>query len=173
IIEKLKQTWFGIGSLPLRTVKPSQVTAWLSKHDGKKSASYYNSAFTVIRSVFDLAVRDRIIVENPAAHLSYKKRATPIRLTPTWEQFQAIIADVRAQQFNADAQDSGDFLEAMGLLGLGQAELSSITRADVDLCAGLITTFRHKTRQGFTVPIFPQARPLIERLCDGKRPNQR
>ena len=27
IIEKLKATWFGIDSLPLRTVKPSQVTA--------------------------------------------------------------------------------------------------------------------------------------------------
>src|SRR5262245_15529580 len=27
VIERLKQTWFGIDSLPLRTVKPSKVTA--------------------------------------------------------------------------------------------------------------------------------------------------
>jgi hypothetical protein len=62
--------------------------------------------------------------ESPAGHLKYIKRQKPIRLTPTWEQFKAIVADVRSQQFNADAQDSGDFLEAMGLLGLGQAELA-------------------------------------------------
>ena len=34
IVEKLKSTWFGIDSLPLRAVKPSQVTTWMSKHYG-------------------------------------------------------------------------------------------------------------------------------------------
>src|SRR5207248_2704647 len=29
IIDKLKATWFGIDTFPLRTIKPSQVTAWL------------------------------------------------------------------------------------------------------------------------------------------------
>src|SRR2546423_2843418 len=66
IIEKLKQTWFGIDSLPLRTIKPSQVATWLSKHYGDKSASYYNSALTVLRDAFEMAVNDKIIVENPA-----------------------------------------------------------------------------------------------------------
>src|SRR5436190_5108850 len=32
IMAKLKQTWFGIDSLPLRTIKPSQLTAWLARH---------------------------------------------------------------------------------------------------------------------------------------------
>ena len=31
-----------------------------------------------------------------------------------------------------------------------------------------IITFRHKTSQGFVVPIFPQLRPLVESLCEGK-----
>src|SRR5262249_4852148 len=34
IIEKLKASWFGIDALPLRTVKPSLVRAWLTKHYG-------------------------------------------------------------------------------------------------------------------------------------------
>jgi integrase len=118
--------------------------------------------------VFALALRDRIISESPAAHLKYIKREKPIRLTPTWEQFKAIIANVRAQVFNADAQDSGDFLEFLGLAGLGQAEADSLTRADVDLETGQIIVFRHKTSTGFVVPIFPQLRPLLERLCEGK-----
>ena len=89
-------------------------------------------------------------------------------MTPTFEQFKQIVADVRAQQFNADAQDSADFLEAMGLLGLGQAELGFLTRCDVDLEAGRIITFRQKTSTGFAIPIFPQVRALLERLCKGK-----
>ncbi len=173
IIAKLKQTWFGIDSLPLRTVKPSQVTAWLAKHYGDRSASYYNSALTLIRSALDMAVNDKIILENPAIGLKYAKRAKPIRLTPTFDQFKAIVADIRNQRFNADAEESADFVEALGLLGLGQAELSALRRADVDLLAGRVIVLRRKTSVGFAIPIFPQARELIEKLCEGKKHNER
>ena len=57
------------------------------------------------------------------AHLRSAKRENPIRLTPTFEQFNAIIADVRAQAFNADAQDSADFLEFFGLLDSAKPKL--------------------------------------------------
>jgi site-specific recombinase XerD len=80
---------------------------------------------TVLRELFDFAVRDNCIAKNPCAHLKFRKREKPIRLSPTYEQFKAIIADVRAQPFNADAEDSADFLEFLGLAGLGQAEAGS------------------------------------------------
>jgi integrase len=160
-------------SQPLRTVAPSRFEAFLADRYGQLSASAYNSALSLVRSALDLAVRDRIIAENPVAHLKYRKRAKPIRITPSFEQFNAIIADVRAQPFNADAQDSGDFLEAMGLLGVGQAELAAIKRSDVDFASGQIIVYRHKTDQGFAIPIYPQARPLIERLCEGKAHDER
>ena len=115
-----------------------------------------------------MAVRDRVISDSPAAHLKYIKRDKPIRLMPTWEQFKAIVADARGQVFNADAQDSADFLEFLGLAGLGQAEARSLRRSDVDFESGRMITFRHKTSTGFVVPIFPQLRPLLERLCAGK-----
>ena len=115
-----------------------------------------------------MARRDRIIFDSPAAHLKYIKREKPIRLTPTCEQFKAIVADVRAQLFNADAKDSADFLEFLGLAGLGQAEARSLRRSDVDFESGRMITFRHKTSTGFVVPIFPQLRQLLERLCKGK-----
>jgi integrase len=173
LIEKIKATFFGASSLPLRTVKPSQIEAWLVKHYGCLGASAYNSALTLIRAVLDLAVRDRIILESPAAHLRYKKRATPIRLTPTFEQFQAIVADIRAQHLNADAEQSGDFVEFLGLAGLGQAEASSIKRSDVELDAGRIFVKRRKTGVGFHIPIYPQLRPLVEKLCAGLAHDER
>ncbi len=172
ILEKLRATWFGIDTLPLRTVKSSQVTAWLSKHYGEKSPSYYNSALTVIRSALGMAVKDKIVAENPASGLTYRRRNKPIRLTPTFQQFKQIVAEIRAQRFNADAEQSGDFIEFMGLCGLGQAEVAAITRAHVDLDAGRIIVYRHKTDFGFVIPIYPQLRPLVEKLCKGKNHNE-
>ena len=102
VIAKLKKTWFGIDSLPLRTVKPSQVKAWLTEHYGDWSAAYYNLALSVMSSALDMAVNDKIIVESPAKCLKYRKRKQPIRPTPTFEQFKQIVADIRGQRFNAE-----------------------------------------------------------------------
>jgi integrase len=175
IIDKLKSTLFGAEHLPLRVLKPTQIESWLATHYGHKSASYYNSALMLIRDALTKAVRDRVIVENPAAGLKYRKRKTPIRSTPTWEQFLAIVAEVREQgaKFNQVAEQSADLIEFYGLSGLGAAEAASLTRADVDLEAGQIIAYRHKTSHGFAVPIFPQLRPLIEKLCKGKAHNER
>jgi len=173
IVTKLKQTFFGADSLPLRTIKPAAVAAWLSKHYGDKSASSHNQALTVIRDALDMAVADKIITESPAAALKYRKPAKPIRTTPTFEQFKAIVNDIRNQRFSADAEQSADFVEFLGLAGLGQAEATSITRADVDLDAGGIIVYRHKTDVGFAIPLYPQLRPMVEKLCKGKKPHER
>ena len=65
VAAKPRQTWFGCDSLPLRTIAPSQVTAWLSQHYGSQSPSYYNAALSVIRTALEMAVKDRIIAEKP------------------------------------------------------------------------------------------------------------
>jgi len=175
VVAKLKETWFGVDSLPLRTIEHSAVSRWLTEHYGRHSAAYFNSALVVLRSVFDLAIADGIIPadKNPANGLKYRKRARPIRLTPTFEQFQQIVADIRSQRFNADASDSGDFVEAMGLLGLGQAELANMKREHVRLDAGQIDIYRQKTSATFTIPVYPQAHGLITRLCDGKKSGEK
>jgi integrase len=144
------------------------VSAWLSQHYGSQSASYHNAALSVVRTALEMAVKDRIIAENPAAGLKYRKRSRPVRLTPTFEQFKAIVADIRAQRFNREAEQSGAFVEFIGLAGLGQAEAAAITRAHVDLGAGRIIVHRRKTDTGFSIPIYPQLRPLVEKLCDRK-----
>ncbi len=166
IVGRIKSDWPTGKLTQVGKIRPSDVDLWLSRyHFGSASRNLFISC---IKAIFALAIRDRIIAVSPAAHLRYARREKPIRPTPTYEEFKAIIADVRGQPFNADAQDSADFLEFLGLAGLGQAEASSLTRADVDFDAGRFITFRHKTSTGFAVPIFPQLRPLLERLCEGK-----
>src|SRR5207248_5934118 len=172
VAARIKEHWPSGSIVQVSKVKPSDCDLWLARCAQISAncfgASSRNGHVQILKEVFALALRDRIISDSPAAHLKYIKRQKPIRLTPTWEQFKAIIADVRAQVFNADAQDSADFLEFLGLAGLGQAEASSVTRADADFEADRIITFRHKTSTGFAIPIFPQVRPLLEKLCAGK-----
>jgi integrase len=166
VAQQIKTRWPGGAAQRMRDISPSQADLFLAQFDF--GASSLNAFVTVLRELFGFAVRDNCIAKSPCAHLKFRKREKPIRLTPTFEQFKAIIADVRAQPFNADAQDSADFLEFLGLEGLGQAEAGSLTRADIGFDADRLITFRHKTSRGFAVPIFPQARPLLERLCEGK-----
>jgi len=166
IVGRINEGWPTGKLTQVGKIRPSDVDLWLSRyHFGSASRNLFISS---IKEILALAMRDRIIATSPAAHLRYAKRERPIRPTPTYEEFKAIIADVRAQPFNADAQESADFLEFLGLAGVGQAEASSLKRSDVDFEAGRIITFRHKTSTGFAIPIFPQVRPLLERLCDGK-----
>jgi integrase len=61
----------------------------------------------------------------------------------------------------------------LGLAGLGQAEAGSLTPADIGFEVERIVTFRHKTTTGFAVPLYPQVRPLLARLCEGKAHNER
>ena len=166
IVGRIKNDWPTGKLTQVGKIKPSDVDVWLSCY--RFGAASRNLHISCIKEVFGLALRDRIIAISPAAHLRSARRAKPIRLTPTYDQFKEITADVRAQQFNADAAQSANFLEFLGLAGLGQAEASSLKRSDIDLDAGRIITFRQKTTTGFSIPIFPQVRPLLERLCEGK-----
>ena len=169
IIALLKRTWHGVDRMPVRVVKTSDLKAWLSKHR-IGSASTYNQAVTVLRDALQLAVEDRVIADSPAANIKYHKPDAPLRSTPTFEEFNSIVADIRSQKFNGHgAEASADFIEFMGLAGLGQAEARALKRRDVDLKKGTITTFRHKTSTGFQIPVYPQLQPLVERLCEGKK----
>lgn len=174
IIKRLKKTFYGADALSLGEIKPSQLAAWLAKRAGKLSASHYNTFLTTLRDIFALAVRDRYIADSPCTDFKYRKREQPIRLTPSFEEFQAIVADIRSQQFNGHGADqSADFVEFIGLAGVGQAEAAGLTRKHVKFDAEQIQLFRRKTRQAFTVPIYPQVRPLLEKLCAGLKPDDK
>jgi integrase len=158
-VEALKPTTL------LRKVTTADLRAWVKTLvDAKLSSSSINQRITTMRKFFDQAVEDGAIADSPMLPIKYKKVEDPIRNTPTEEEFRAIVADIRSQKANGHgSQDSADFVELAGTLGLGQAELTGIQRQHIDLKSNQIKLFRHKTRQQFTIPIFPDARPIIER----------
>src|SRR5205823_7109047 len=119
-------------------------------------------------------VRDEIISRSPASHLRRSKLAKPIRATPSFEEFKAIVESIRSQKFNGhDAEESADFVEFLGLAGLGKAEAAALRQSDIHWQRQKITTFRHKTKSGFEIPIYPQLKPLLLRRRRDDAPKER
>jgi integrase len=167
IVSRIKLGWPGGVGVQLGKITPTDVQLWLSRYNlGPVSRNLH---LACVKEILAMAVNDGVIFHSPASGIKSVKLSKPIRKTPTFEEFKAIVAEIRSQRFSADAADSADFVEFIGLAGLGQAETSVLRVDDVDWQRETITTFRHKTKSGFAIPIYPQVRPLLERLTAGKR----
>ena len=162
VVKRIKSGW-PIGSRSqVSKIKPTDINLWLARYMfGPVSRNLHLAG---IKDILAMAVGDGIIAQSPAANLKKVKLEKPIRRTPTFEQFNAIVESIRSQEFNGhDADESADFVEFCGLAGLGQAEASALMWDDIDWKREQIITFRHKTKSGFAIPLYPQLRPLLER----------
>jgi integrase len=172
IVHRIKSHWPTGGLTQVAKIRPSQVDLWLSRyHFGSASRNLFISC---IKEIFALALRDRIIATSPAAHLCYAKRQKRIRDTPSFGEFKAIVESIRSQKYNGhDVQESADFVEFLGLAGLGKAETAALRQCDINWDRETITTFRHKTKSGFAIPIYPQLKSLLLRRRRDGEPNER
>jgi len=148
----------------LAKIRRSHVETWVASYKAKAAATV-NEYIATARAMFEQAVSDGEIATSPTLGLKYWRREKPIRLTPTYEEFQKIIADLRhPDRHNPHGQeDTADFVEFAGEAGLGQSEIAGLRRCDIDLAGENMTCFRLKTSTGFAVPLYPKARPIIER----------
>src|SRR5215831_1378775 len=172
IIRRIKKHWPTGQLTQITKIKPSHVDVWISRYRfGPHSCNLHMAC---VKEMFDMAVRDGIISRSPAAHLRRVKPSKPNRATPSFEDFKAIVESIRSQKYNGhDAQESADFVEFLGLAGLGKAEAAALRQSDIDWKHETITTFRHKTKSGFAIPIYPQLKPLLLRRRRDDAPNER
>lgn len=165
ILQKFEEWWPQKGKTEVRTIRPSHLEEWLASNERRLKNTSYNRYAGVLKQTFELAVTDRIIAESPFAQIRsrWKSPQTPIRRVPTINQFEAIVDNVRSQK-SINAQHSSDFIEFLGLAGLGQAEASTLTWEHVDFVKNQMSFRRHKTDRMFTVPIYPHLLPLMQKL---------
>jgi integrase len=164
ILKIFKETWpLGL-DLPLKSISTGQIELWLGARRAKIKNATYNEYARFIRHVFELAVKLRALPVSPAEEIKGLKVETPIRITPTWEQFQKIVATIRSQKFSDTAEDSADLVEFMGLAGAGTAECTNLKGEHIHFESNRITLYRQKTDTGFSIPIFPQLLPFLKKL---------
>ena len=159
--------WWPYGAdIQVRNIRPSQLDEWLALQEPRLRNTTYNRYAGFLKQLFEIAVKDRIVAESPCKYLKkpWKKLQAPVRRIPTIEQFESIVRCIRSQAYTDHAEDSANFVEFLGLAGVGQAEASSLVWKDVDWRLNRIRIHRHKTDTDFFVPIYPHLRPLLERL---------
>ena len=157
--DRVRDTWPGGAGQLIGKIRPSEAAEFLSRYHG---VAGYNQALETIRAMFAMAEADRMLTRSPVAGMKQRRREKPIRLTPSlmssaqsWQAF--------GHRGRRHCRRKPKFIEFLGLAGLGQAEASALTWADVNVERGEFLTFLQKTRTGFAVPIFPQLRPLLEK----------
>ena len=127
-----------------------------------------NHIIIVMREVFTKAIEEGCIDSSPmdkGVGIKYRKsKAKPKRLTPDPESFQSIVQSIREQVLADTASVSADLVEFMGLAGLGTAECAGLRWQDINLKSDTIAVLRKKTGVHFLIPIYPQLRPLLERM---------
>jgi len=159
----------GMGTLVAR-VKASALLTWLSEQGESRNWKNrtYNRRRLFLSQMFGLAVADNAIseVQNPfkTQIIRAKRKEKVFRRIPTPDQFQTIVESIRAQKCNAQHEDSADFVEFLGLAGVGQAEASALRWADVDFDSARINFIRRKTERDYYVPMYDWLRPFMERL---------
>lgn len=161
IVRRIKSDWPTGPLTQVAKIKPSDVRQWLARYRFGPVARNHHLA--LLKEILQTAIEDGIIVNSPAVSIKPVKLEKPIRKTPTFEEFKAIVASIRDQRYSDTAEESADFVEFLGLAGLGNSEAAALTWGDIDWQRNTITTFRHKTKAGFSIPIYPQVRPLLER----------
>lgn len=166
IIKRFKNDWKHGLDIRVSHVKPSYLNEWLASIETSLRNTSYNRYSGFLGDLFKIAVDDRMIDVSPfsSVNTKWKKPQKVRRFVPTSEQFQAIVNDIRAQRFNSHAKESADFVEFLGLAGLGQAEASALTWENVDWTRNVLHIKRQKTDELFQVPLYPDLKVLLERL---------
>lgn len=96
VIEDFEKCWKHGLDFQVRNIRPSHLEEWLATHERRLLNSSFNRYAGVIKQMYELAVKDRIIAASPflAVSTRWKKPQTPVRRIPTEEQFQAILEAV-------------------------------------------------------------------------------
>ena len=171
----LIRSWPTPLDIEVRQLRPSHLEQWLASQERRIKNTTYNRYAGFLKQMFELAVKDRIIGRSPfdlvATRWKKPQRCRP--QIPTLEQFQQIVNAIRSQRFTDHAEDSADFVEFLGLAGLGQAEATALTWRDVEWENERLCIRRQKTDVLFYVPIYPHLQPLLERLQQKARTEER
>ena len=164
--------------IALRNVTKAHCERWLTERGPRLSAQSFAHELGAMKAIFDHAVEAGLILGNPASHIRRRRIPQAQIAVPSREQFQQIIAAIRASDGRADSQRKAapgtDLLELLAFSGMRLGEGTALRWAEVNFDAGTLTvtggddgTKNHERR---TVPMTDALRGLLERLRAERQP---
>jgi integrase len=162
----IRQLSATFGKLPVRNITTKNCDDWSARRGAGISASTYNNEMETLRAILEYAVREGIILDNPARVLKRRKLGKPQILIPSKEQFRRLVEDMRQQ--DSRSQPAADLVELLAYSGMRLTEGTSIRwrevyfeRQQFVVTGGEAGTKNLEVR---TAPLFPALQQFLERL---------
>lgn len=163
------------GPVPVRRITRAQVEQWASERSTRKAARTYNQERATLVRILNYAVREGLILDNPALVVKRAKVPRHSICIPTREQFRLLVETIRAGR--ADAEAAANLCELLAYSGCRLGEAVSLRWGDINfetrqftITGGETGTKNHEAR---TIPLFPALESLLIRLRnDTEQPPQ-
>ena len=172
-----------LGHLPVRAISTALIDRAIDDWEGSCSPSTVKHTVSALTRVLDEAVRDEIIVMNPARTRARRHNRTQVpteRGTPRFEAVEEIASACRRVH-----PVYGDFVLISALLAARISEVSGLLVGDVDWEHRLVTISRQhfpgagglcvkptKNRRPRQVPILAPLAPALRRITDNREPDE-
>lgn len=162
-----------LGRVPIRNISSRHCEAWMTKRGKAISPSSYKHERRVLLAVLDYAVRDGLLLDNPArAAVPTRKIPKSKIVIPTRDQFTKLVETIR--QADVRAQSAANLVELLGYSGMRLGEAVNLTWGDIDWDRGTFTITGGergtKNLEVRVVPLFPAMHELLERIRGGAAP---
>jgi integrase len=182
-VETLFRSWPELKSTRLSAVTEAQCREWAAKYlisrraagpgwkeEAKKtiSASRFNNTVDTLRKIFEIGIRNGLILSNPAkATGKVAAKQKPMRI-PTREQFASLVSEIRNAK-GAVSHCSADLVEFLAYTGCRIDESRWVRWSDVDHMRKQIFISGHphsstKNSEGRWIPIIPPLEKLLNDL---------
>jgi len=120
------------GRRPMGKILPSEVQRWVTTAtENGLSAASVGKYHTMLHSIFQRALRDRVVTFNPCEHTELPKRVKKANRTLTPEEYDAILAALPEQHLL--------MVETAINTGLRWGELIALKPRHLDLATGRVT----------------------------------
>jgi integrase len=153
--------------------KRANGAGWKTEATRTISPSRFNNVVDTLRKIFDVGIRNGIILSNPAKAIGKVSPRQKAMRIPTREQFRALVSEIR-NAGGAVSECSGDLCEFLAFTGCRIDEARWVKWDDVDPNRKQIFISGHphsgtKNGEGRWVPIIP----ALERLLADMRARPR
>lgn len=146
----------------VRTVAKSHIEIWAAKRSKQVAPRSFNMELETLALILGYAAREGLILDNPATVVPRMKLPKAKIVIPTKQQFAALVSQMRAEPFAAEA---ADFCEFLGYSGCRLAEATAMTWGDVNFELNNFTVTGGeagtKNLEARTVPLFPPLERLL------------
>ncbi len=174
-LDAMLKNWPELSGKEIRRITPEACRDWATRYAKVASDNRYNNSVSILRHIFDVAIKSAVIYSNPAADIErVTVRGKKLELS-TLAKFVEFIAEMR-RAHSRDSKNCADFAEGLAYTGMRIGESSEVTRSDVNFTTGEVKVSGDpeegaKNGEVRYVPLIPQARGLFTRML-ADRPDE-